>query len=1608
MRRSPSSPIRAASLAAVLAIALALAACSDESAVPAVDAAASLDGHATDEVAADAEPDTETDVHVADAASDSDAPLACPGGAGCPCASNVACDIGLCLPTPAGRQCARPCFDTCPHAYICAPAPLPGGGDAITICVPAHGLICDPCTTDQDCAVPGLAGTGCLAYDHGERFCAGPCAAEGAPACPDGSHCATTTTVGGQAGSFCVRDAPVADAPTCPCTPHAVEAKLTTTCEVDKLGANGELLERCAGVRLCAPDGAPVCSEVSGPGAVCVDAQCVGKAEKAACDDGDPCTNGESCLGGACADGVSACECEANADCAYLEDDDPCNGTLMCDGSTHTCVVNKVTVVTCPEDDDPCTTVACDPKTGSCHKALVASGTPCKANDPCLQYACDDSGACVAEPTCECLGNDDCPDDGDPCNGTPYCKKPDDAPWTCEANPTTVIECPAGKDGACVKNLCQPLTGACAMTALGANTACDDANACTTGDHCQDGACLAGTTTCPCGSDADCASKEDGDVCNGTLFCNLTSGQCEANPATVVSCPTAGDSVCAFAACVAATGECGVVHAAKLTACDDGSPCTTGEVCDGDGTCGGVGLANTCTCTEDADCAGKDDGNLCNGTMFCNQQTGGCQVNPATSVNCPSVDDTPCRMNVCAPKVGVCAMVDLAPGTACDDGEPCTANDGCDGDGGCVAGAVVICPCQSDVDCAEVDDGDPCDGGWYCDKAGKQPQCKWNPASVVTCKQGDPCATWACAPASGTCVATPTNEAGGCDDGDLCTIGDPCGGGVCLAGAATTCDDGNVCTDELCEPAKGCVTLAAQATCSDGDACTQGETCGAASCGGGEVVDCDDGSDCTADSCQPQSGCAHAAVGGECDDSNECTQGELCGEGVCGGGQQIECDDANTCTDDGCKSDSGCVQYTVPKNGQVCGDIDVCVDPATCNGGVCTAGAGPKCDDGNACTADTCSLEGLCTNAPLGDGASCGELSIQQCAAGACVVECPDGYEAVEIDVAGAKATTCAAVGPVWGGRPDTPIAVYEVKPSGGAEVVVDTQTGLMWQRKGSPKVMAQAAAVAWCDALVDAGHSDWRLPSLHELASLLDHTVASPGPASDLVAFPDTHAYSYWTTSTPKSLAGKALEVNFNSGTTKAGATTAELWVRCVRLADAYVLPAPRYYVAPGGATATDTWTGLTWERGTTSGKKSRPDAIGYCEALTLAEATDWRLPTVRELHGLVAVNPGSPAIDHDAFPQAPSTRFWSASLVDNGQDAHVIDFSLGGHIELWPATQGPHDVRCVRGTACGEASTCDDGDPLTVDACAPANGVCSHTWSLAAGCAAAGGTMQGDVYCLQTDQKGVAWALVPPGRFWMGCNAELDETCAAVANENPQHEVAITKPFWLALTEATVAQYKACVDNSACPPPGASATFAYNCQADKPGANWTEAGPVAGRDEHPLNCVRWPHAKTYCEWLGGRLPTEAEWELAARGRCADHGLTGCAAKMPLFPWGDEAPQCEEHAVFVAGSMGCGQGTTRPVKTGSAAGRGPYGHYDLAGNVAEVTSDWYAPAYYSSYAAQGWPPDPENKQTSEHHPARGGSLGDQPLSLRSSTRVYVDEGAAYDIVGLRCARSYP
>lgn len=229
-----------------------------------------------------------------------------------------------------------------------------------------------------------------------------------------------------------------------------------------------------------------------------------------------------------------------------------------------------------------------------------------------------------------------------------------------------------------------------------------------------------------------------------------------------------------------------------------------------------------------------------------------------------------------------------------------------------------------------------------------------------------------------------------------------------------------------------------------------------------------------------------------------------------------------------------------------------------------------------------------------------------------------------------------------------------------------------------------------------------------------------------------------------------------------------------------------------------------------------------------------------------------------------------------------------------------------------------------------------------------------------------------VPAGSFQMGCNTAVDTECLDNI-ENPYHAVSVPA-FKIDKYELTVGEYQACVDAS-------------DCTMEKTDSEWCNYG-VSGRDSHPINCVDWNQAKAYCAWAGKRLPTEAEWEKAARG-----------TDGRKYPWGNDSLDCD-HAVH--STNGCSNSSTAPVGS-KPAGTSPYGAEDMVGNVYEWVEDWYHNTYTGAPAdGSAWV-----TPTGSYRVIRGGAWSyDGTNLLRASNRVAYVNADGGGVFGFRCVSS--
>ncbi len=245
-----------------------------------------------------------------------------------------------------------------------------------------------------------------------------------------------------------------------------------------------------------------------------------------------------------------------------------------------------------------------------------------------------------------------------------------------------------------------------------------------------------------------------------------------------------------------------------------------------------------------------------------------------------------------------------------------------------------------------------------------------------------------------------------------------------------------------------------------------------------------------------------------------------------------------------------------------------------------------------------------------------------------------------------------------------------------------------------------------------------------------------------------------------------------------------------------------------------------------------------------------------------------------------------------------------------------------------------------------------------------------------------GAVMVFIPAGDFTMGADADdLLAKCQAFrsdcrrewfTNVEPPRTVTLDA-FWMDQTEVSNRMYKSCVDTGACTPPFRSDSYTRDSYFGNP-----------QYDDYPVIYVSWEQANAYCSWAGRRLPTEAEWEKAARG-----------TDGRLFPWGDTLPNTKLlNFALVAGD-------TTSV-TSYPGGVSPYGLYNMAGNVWEWTSDWYDENYYKAAPSL----NPQGPASGEFKVLRGSAWIYLDFDAFVTDRYGNDPKTTNNVIGFRCARS--
>jgi peptidoglycan/xylan/chitin deacetylase (PgdA/CDA1 family) len=633
-----------------------------------------------------------------------------------------------------------------------------------------------------------------------------------------------------------------------------------------------------------------------------------------ACDDGNQETIYDYCEDGECSGTPITC---AAGD--WFEADKKC---LLCNGDGTGTTQSGGLI----NDGNPCTDDLCDPGLGVVHEF---NGGPCNDGNPGTIYDTCVEGSCVGTAT-TCPAGDYFGSDG-------LC-------FLCNGDGTgTIGTGSAITDGnACTDDVCSAGLG---VKHYPNGDPCDDSDPDTVNDMCIVDQCIGTPLACPAG---------DHYPVGGSCFlCNGAGTGSVGEPA-----PIDDGNVCTTDLCDPGDG---VVHYHNGKACNDGNPETIYDYC-----VAGDCIGTTVTCEAGDWFAAEGQCYLCNG-----DGTG--TVDEGKPIN----DGNLCTEDFCDPGNGV---INEPIWKICDDGDPDTVYDHCEN--GVCLGTPVACPtgdyfaveslcylCNGSGtgttgDAVPISDSNLCTDDFCNSGLGVV-----HYANGVQCDDGDPNTQWDWCDETGVCAGIPIL----CPAGDYYAEDGLCylckGDGSGPVGAGLVIDDGNECTDDLCDPGDSVLHWNNFKPCDDGDAETVTDYCQDGACVGLETIcppgkwindgiwwcvlcnedgtdyandgfPTDDEEDCTDDICDPEAGVVHIPIGGKCWDENICTTDDTCIDGLCTG-TPIDCYDGSDCTVDSCDPVLGC-SY---QNQDVPCDDGIAITPDdTCINGVCVGMLDPDGD----------------------------------------------------------------------------------------------------------------------------------------------------------------------------------------------------------------------------------------------------------------------------------------------------------------------------------------------------------------------------------------------------------------------------------------------------------------------------------------------------------------------------------------------------------------------------------------------------------------------------------------------------------------------------------------
>ena len=945
---------------------------------------------------------------------------------------------------------------------------------------------------------------------------------------------------------------------------------------------------------------------------------------------------------------------------------------------------------------------------------------------------------------------------------------------------------------------------------------------------------------------------------------------------------------------------------------------------------------------------------------------------PGTDICVPQCDGRDCGDDLCG---GLCGT--------CIDGKQCVV-------GTCSCVAEDHKACCGDTVC------------WFdsCDAQGvKTTDCPYgcNPDAAI-CRDcvgdcsGKDCGDDGCGLECGLCTKSACDLL-------IFTPGQTCFSDICTGDRTPqNCNDGNVCTTDLCDPSGGCANTnntleCAAATCESG-IFHAAVTCFGGACPSQTEVACDDGKYCTDDTCDVGAGCSSALLGGYCLIDGTCH----------GDGQASVSDVCQVCTVLASTTDWSNATDGTDCTEPSCSELTFTAGK-TCASGACTGGGGTQdCYDGKTCTNDSCSTGGcssvlqdshcLIAGTCYLEGASKGSDSCQVCTSTLSTTSWSNAIDGTSCGIGGGCVLglccmpddhkACSGGNVYWhdscgnegalAQRCQSGCTAGVCDPSGGCPLgYILVPSGMFTM--GSPTTEPAHSldetehqvtfSQSFCLKVSEVTQGEWQALMGNNPSGF--STCGSDCPV-DTVSWWDSVAYCNQLSSSQGltqcySLTGCTGTPGV-PGYTCTGVTFAGL--TCT----GYRLPTEsEWEYAARAGTTTGTYLGtstligseqpnaaldsIAWFGGNSSGKThvgkgKTPNEWGLYDIL--GNVVEWTGDYYGAYPGTVT-DPTGAASGPDRVLRG---GFWGddARYARAAYRYYVLPGFRNDALGLRPSRSTCGGIACP--TVPGYTAVCN-----AQEHCEYAN-VDPTGWK------------QWDV-----------WVLVPPGSFTMGSPSTESPRNST---EEPNHVVTFASGYLMAKYEVTVLQYDACQAASpgTCTPPST---------VDWAGAQGTNTS-ANGRSAHPQNGLTWAQAGAVCEWMGGRRPSEAQWEYAATG-----------PTHRKFPWGDTPePTCaNDTANFYESSNGCGTGGTLAagVKT---AGVSFSGALDMAGNVWEWVEDWY----HSDYG--GAPTDGSAwvSPIGVNRLLRGGSFDSVAADLRLSNRASGGAERRDANVGARCTRPLP